>query len=55
MDQVSIAIAGFAAVSAVLLFFAYAVFVNVPGKSVYSISSGTIRIEPGDARARSRC
>jgi AraC-like DNA-binding protein len=39
MDQVSIAIAGFAVVSAVLLFFAYAVFVNVPGKSVYSISS----------------
>jgi AraC-like DNA-binding protein len=39
MDQISIAIAGFAAVSAVLLFFAYAVFVNVPGKSVYSISS----------------
>jgi AraC-like DNA-binding protein len=39
MDQISIAIAGFAVVSAVLLFFAYAVFVNVQGKSVYSISS----------------
>ncbi len=37
MDQVSIAIAGFAVVSVVLLFFAYAVFVNVSGKSVYSI------------------
>lgn len=39
MDHVSIAIAGFAVVSALLLFVAYAVFIKVPGKSVYSISS----------------
>jgi len=37
MDQASIAVAGFAAVSAVLLFFVYALFLSVPGKSVYSL------------------
>jgi hypothetical protein len=39
MEQVGIAVAGFAAVSAVLLFFAYTVFIVAPGKSVYSIGS----------------
>ena len=37
MDQASIAVAGFAAVSAVLLFLAYALFLSVPGKSIYSL------------------
>ena len=36
MEQVAIAIAGFAAVSAVLLFLAYAAFISVPAKSAYS-------------------
>jgi AraC-like DNA-binding protein len=39
VDQASIVIAGFAVVSAVLLFCSYAFFIGVPGKSVYSIAS----------------
>ena len=39
MDQASVAVAGFAAVSAVLLFLAYALFLTVPGKSAYSLGS----------------
>ncbi|MET0496953.1 MAG: helix-turn-helix domain-containing protein [Steroidobacteraceae bacterium] len=35
----NIAFTGFSAVSAVLLFLAYALLINVPGKSVYSVSS----------------
>ena len=38
-DFANIAFAGFSAVSAVLLFLAYALLINVPGKSVYSVSS----------------
>ncbi|HEV7606354.1 MAG TPA: helix-turn-helix domain-containing protein [Steroidobacteraceae bacterium] len=37
MDQLSIAVAGFSAVSAVLLFLAYAFFIDVPGKSAISV------------------
>jgi AraC-like DNA-binding protein len=37
MDQLSIAVAGFSAVSAVLLFLAYAIFISVPGKSALSV------------------
>jgi AraC-like DNA-binding protein len=39
VETLNLAIAGFAAVSAVLMFFAYAVFIDVPFKSAYSISS----------------
>ena len=39
MDQLSIAVAGFAALSAVLLFLAYAVFISVPQKSIWSVGS----------------
>ena len=39
MNFATIAFAGFSAVSAVLLFLAYAFLINVPGKSVYSVSS----------------
>lgn len=35
----NIAFTGFSAVSAVLLFLAYALLINVPGKSVYSVTS----------------
>ncbi len=35
----NIAFTGFSAVSAVLLFLAYALLINVPGKSVYSVSA----------------
>jgi AraC-like DNA-binding protein len=38
-DLTNIATAGFAAVSAVLLLLAYAVLIDVPGKSIYSIGS----------------
>lgn len=38
-DLANIAIAGFAAVSAVLLLLAYAALIDVPGKSIYSIGS----------------
>ncbi|HEY5758751.1 MAG TPA: helix-turn-helix domain-containing protein [Steroidobacter sp.] len=38
-DLANIAIAGFAAISAVLLLLAYAVLIDVPGKSVYSLGS----------------
>lgn len=38
-DLVNIAIAGFAAVSAVLLLLAYALLIDVPGKSIYSVGS----------------
>jgi AraC-like DNA-binding protein len=37
MDQVSMAIAGFGAVSAALLFLTYALFLRLPGKSLYSV------------------
>jgi AraC-like DNA-binding protein len=39
LNFASIAFAGFSAVSAVVLFLAYALLINVPGKSVYSVSS----------------
>jgi AraC-like DNA-binding protein len=39
VEQVSIVIAGFAVVSAVLLFCAYAFFISLPGKSTYSVIS----------------
>jgi AraC-like DNA-binding protein len=39
MDQVGLAVAGFCIVSSVLLFMAYAVFIRVPVKSVFSILS----------------
>jgi len=39
LDLINIAIAGFAAVSAMLLLLAYAVLIDVPGKSIYSIGS----------------
>jgi AraC-like DNA-binding protein len=39
MAQASIAVAGFAAVSAALLFFVYALLLNVPGKSAYSLGA----------------
>ncbi|GFE90285.1 AraC family transcriptional regulator [Steroidobacter agaridevorans] len=38
-DLTNIAIAGFAAVSAVLLLLAYVALIDVPGKSIYSIAS----------------
>ncbi|WP_129776825.1 AraC family transcriptional regulator [Peristeroidobacter soli] len=38
-DLANIAIAGFAAISAVLLLLAYAVLIDVPGKSIYSVGS----------------
>lgn len=38
-DLANIAIAGFAAVSAVLLLLAYAALIDVPGKSIYSVGS----------------
>jgi AraC-like DNA-binding protein len=38
-DLANIAVAGFAAVSAVLLLLAYAALIDVPGKSIYSIGS----------------
>ena len=39
MTQFSLAIAGFSAVSAVLLFLAYALFIRVPGKSTLAVLS----------------
>lgn len=39
MDLANIAIAGFSAISALLLFIAYALLITVPGKSAYSVSS----------------
>lgn len=39
MNQVSLAVAGFCIFSSMLLFIAYAVFIRVPVKSVYSILS----------------
>lgn len=39
LNTSSLAIAGFGAISAVLMFFAYAAFINVPFKSAYSICS----------------
>lgn len=39
MDLTNIAIAGFSAISALLLFIAYALLITVPGKSAYSVSS----------------
>jgi AraC-like DNA-binding protein len=38
-DLTNIAIAGFAAVAALLLLFAYVALIDVPGKSIYSIGS----------------
>ncbi|HTU64739.1 MAG TPA: helix-turn-helix domain-containing protein [Steroidobacteraceae bacterium] len=37
--MISLAVAGFSAVSSLLLFFAYAVFIRVPGKSALSVLS----------------
>ena len=43
MSQLALATAGFSAVSSILLFLAYAVFIRVPGKSVLSVlSCGTL-------------
>jgi AraC-like DNA-binding protein len=39
MDQVSLVVAGFSILSSVLLFIAYAAFIRVPVKSVYSLLS----------------
>ena len=39
MTSFSLAIAGFSAVSTVLLLLAYAVFIRVPGKSALSVLS----------------
>src|SRR5262245_48319953 len=39
MDILNSAVAGFSVVSAVLLFFAYALLIDVQGKSIYSIVS----------------
>ena len=53
MDQASIAVAGFAIVSAVLLFLAYALFIRLPGKSIYSVGccaalvAGLVTLEAG--------
>ena len=44
MTQLQIAIAGFSAVSTVLMFLAYAVFIRVPGKSVLSIFSCALMV-----------
>jgi AraC-like DNA-binding protein len=38
-DLANIAVAGFAAISAVLLLLAYALLISVPGKSIYSVAS----------------
>lgn len=38
-DQANIAVAGFSAVSGVLLFLAYALFIRAPGKSNYSVAA----------------
>lgn len=38
-DLANIAVAGFSAVSAVLLLFAYALLISAPGKSIYSVSA----------------
>lgn len=38
-DLTNIAAAGFSAITALLLFLAYALLINVPGKSVYSVGS----------------
>lgn len=42
MDTISIAVAGFSAVSAVLLFCAYVLLIDVQGKSAYSVISCAI-------------
>lgn len=39
LELANIAIAGFAAITAVLLFFAYAFLIKVPGKSFFSVAS----------------
>ena len=38
-DLVNVAIAGFSAITALLLFLAYALLITVPGKSIYSVTS----------------
>jgi AraC-like DNA-binding protein len=38
-DLANIAVAGFAAVSAILLLLAYALLISVPGKSIYSVAA----------------
>lgn len=38
-DLANIAVAGFAAISAVLLLLAYALLINVPGKSIFSVAA----------------
>ena len=38
-DFANIAVSGFAAIAAVLLFFTYALLINVPGKSAFSVAS----------------
>jgi hypothetical protein len=44
LELANIAIAGFAAVSAVLLLLTYAVLIDVPGKSIYSMSSCVVLV-----------
>lgn len=43
-DLANIAVAGFAAISAVLLLLAYALLIGVPGKSVYSVASCAVMV-----------
>jgi hypothetical protein len=38
-DLANIAVAGFSAISAVLLLLAYALLISVPGKSIYSVAT----------------
>ena len=43
-DLANIAVAGFAAISGVLLLLAYALLINVPGKSIYSVASCAVMV-----------
>jgi AraC-like DNA-binding protein len=44
METISLAVAGFSAVSAVLLFCAYAFLIDIPGKSAYSLLSCAVLV-----------
>src|SRR5688572_16410017 len=43
-DIANIAVAGFAAISGVLLLLAYVLLINVPGKSIYSVASCAVMV-----------
>src|SRR5687768_1188916 len=43
-ELANIAVAGFAAISAVLLLLAYALLISVPGKSIYSVASCAVMV-----------